>query len=190
MRILLLLLFISTLAGSFAFAKDKDREDLEYKGLPNWSEFRGFVLEQQREDERLGLSYMISGGLAAVGGVVGYNLAEDPFSRSVYAITSTVGIAAIGLGASYYWTGNEYDSFYYALEHANISIQEKNAILKRYLEKERQWRENRRWIRVATHALIAVANFYSAAQEENSDVKSVFYFLGAANTVMAISYTF
>jgi hypothetical protein len=165
-------------------------DESHYQGLPEWSQFKQFIREQQEEDERLGLSYMISGGLAAVGGVIGYDLSNDPLSRSVYALTSTVGIAAIGLGASHYWTGNEYDSFFFALEHSNISVQEKNRILQKYLEKEHDKREARRWIRVVTHSLIAVANFYSASREPNGDVKPVFIFLGTVNTVLAISYSF
>ncbi|WP_413580768.1 hypothetical protein [Bdellovibrio sp. HCB288] len=161
-----------------------------YAGLPEWSDFREFVKQQQEEDERMGISYMISGGIAAVGGVVGYDLSNDPLSRSVYALTSTVGIAAIGLGASYYWTGNEYDSFYFALENSSISLQEKNRILQRFLERERDKRESRRWIRVVTHSLIAAANFYSASRETNGDVKPVFVFLGTVNTVLAVSYAF
>lgn len=169
-----------------AFMSDENH----YQGLPEWSQFKQFIREQEEEDERLGLSYMISGGIAAVGGVIGYDLSDDPLSRSVYALTSTVGIAAIGLGASHYWTGNEYDSFFYALEHSNISVQEKNRILQKYLEKEHDKREARRWIRVVTHSLIAVANFYSASRETNGDVKPVFIFLGTVNTVLAISYSF
>lgn len=184
--ILIALAALMTSLPAHAFMNDEG----QYQGLPEWSQFGQFVKEQKEQDERLGLSYMISGGIAAVGGVAGYDLSSDPLSRSVYAITSTVGIAAIGLGASYYWTGNEYDSFFYALEHSNISIQEKNRILQRYLEKEQEKREARRWIRVVTHSLIAVANFYSASRETNGDVKPVFIFLGTVNTVLAVSYAF
>ncbi|WP_142699467.1 hypothetical protein [Bdellovibrio sp. ZAP7] len=189
MRSLILTLLILTTCFAMQ-ANAYMSDDNHYQGLPEWSEFRQFIKEQQEEDERLGLSYMISGGIAAVGGVIGYDLSNDPLSRSVYALTSTVGIAAIGLGASHYWTGNEYDSFFYALENSNISVQEKNRILQKYLEKEHDKREARRWIRVVTHSLIAVANFYSASRETNGDVKPIFVFLGTVNTVLAISYSF
>ncbi|WP_413560452.1 hypothetical protein [Bdellovibrio sp. HCB209] len=185
-----LLLVLSFIVFTTSQAQAFMSGDAHYQGLPEWSQFGKFVKEQQEEDERLGLSYMISGGIAAIGGVVGYDQSEDALSRSVYAITSTVGIAAIGLGASHYWTGNEYDSFFYALEHSNISAQEKNRILQRYLEKEKEKRESRRWIRVVTHSLIAIANFYSASRETNGDVKPVFVFLGTVNTVLAVSYSF
>lgn len=167
----------------------KERQSY-YDGGAQWKEFKEFVIDQRVEDEKLGLSYMISGAVATVGGVYGYYAAEEVFSRSMFAITSTIGIAAIGLGASYYWTGNEYDSFYYALEGSGLSVTERNKILQRYLEKEKAERENRKWIRVATHALIAAVNFYGASQESNNDAKAIFLFLGGANAVLAVSYGF
>lgn len=186
MRLILFSAFILFLScASWAFERE-----VSYDGTAQWNEFRHFVLEQQKEDERVGLGYMISGAVAAVGGSIGYHQSEEVFSRTVFAITSNVGLAAIGLGATYYWTGNEVDSFFYAIDGSSLSLAEKNEVLQRYLSKERQEKENRRWIRVATHALIAVANLYSASQEESSEVRSVFYFLGGANALLAISYSF
>ncbi|WII72296.1 hypothetical protein QJS83_00250 [Bdellovibrio sp. 22V] len=164
--------------------------EVSYDGSPNWNEFRHFVLEQQYEDEKMGLAYMISGAVAAVGGTIGYYQSEELFSRTIFAITSNVGLAAMGLGASYYWTGNEVDSFFYAIDGSSLSLAEKNEVLQRYLFKDREEKRKRRWIRVATYALIAAANFYSASREESADLRSVFYFLGGANTVLAISYSF
>ncbi|HEX7673067.1 MAG TPA: hypothetical protein VF412_02795 [Bdellovibrio sp.] len=187
--IIRLLLCLTFLSAGIAQAKDKERPD-HYDGAPQWAEFKQFVLEQREQDETLGLSYMISGAIATVGGIYGYYAAEEVFSRSMFAVTSTLGIAAIGLGATYYFTGNEYDSFYYSLEGSGLSLEQRNRVLKRYLEKEKQERENRKWIRVATHALIAAVNIYSATRETNPDARSIFYFLGGANAVLAVSYSF
>lgn len=175
--------------ASFAGSHTKEKS-ASYEGQAQWSDFKQFVLERQEEDEKLGLSYMISGAIATVGGAYGYYAADEVFSRTMFAITSTIGIAAIGVGASYYWTGNEYDSFFYALDKSTISMVEKNRILQRYLEKERQKQEQRKWIRVATHALIAAVNIYSAARETDHDAKAVFAFLGGANAVLAVAYSF
>lgn len=164
--------------------------DSSYGGPAQWTEFREYVVQQQEENERVGLGYMISGAVAAVGGGVGYYQSEEVFSRTIFAITSNVGLMAIGWGATQYWTSSELDTFFYAIEGSSLSAAEKNEVLQRYLYKERKENERRRWIRVATHALIAVANLYSASQEQNSEVRSVFYFLGGANTLLAISYSF
>jgi len=180
-----LIFFCTLLIAATAHSKEG-----YYDGAAEWKDFKTFVQQQQQEDETLGLSYMISGGVATIGGVYGYYAAEDIFSRGMFAITSTLGIAAIGLGASYYWTGNEYDSFYYALEGSKLTLAERNQVLERYLEKEKHERENRRWIRVATHALIAAVNFYSASRETNGDARAIFMFLGGTNAILAVTYAF
>ena len=167
-----------------------ESEVSEFKGPAQWKEFREFVLEEQRRDEERGLSYMISGGIAALGGTVAYHSADEAFSRAMYAVTANIGIAAVGLGASYYWTGNENDSFYHAIEGSSLSLKQKNEVLERYLWRQRQERDHKRWIQAATHALVAAVNLYSAHQEQNEDIQSVFYFLGGANAIIALTYAF
>lgn len=183
----LFLILSVVLFGMQSFAQERE---LNYQGTANWNEFRKYVLHQREEDEKKGLGYIVSGTVAAVGGTIGFYQANEVFSRTVFAITSNIGLAAIGLGASYYWTGSNVDSFFYAIDGSTLSLAQRNEVLQRYLEKEQESRETRRWIRVATYSLIALANFYSASQEKSADVQSVFYFLGGANALLAISYSF
>lgn len=182
-------LLISALCFSSLCARAFE-SDFSYQGEAQWTEFRDFALKQQEENEKLGQAYVISGALAAIGGSVGYYQSEEVLSRTIFAITSNLGIAAIGLGASYLWTGSQVDSFFYALDGSSLSLREKNEVLQRYLYKERKEKEHRRWIRVATHTLIAALNIYTASQETSSEVRSVFYFLGGANALLALTYSF
>lgn len=175
--------FVSSLTWAF-------ETDLTYHGEAQWNEFRQFALKQQDENEKLGQAFIISGVLATIGGSVGYYQSEELLSRTIFAITSNLGIAAIGLGASYLWTGSPVDSFFYAIDGSSLSLQEKNEVLRRYLYKEHKENEHRRWIKVATHALIAALNIYTATQETSSEVRSVFYFLGGVNILLAVSYSF
>lgn len=162
----------------------------DYRGPMEWSEFQDYVLHQQKEEERLGTAYMISGALAVIGGTVGYTESDDMFSRTIFALTSNIGIAGLGLGATYYFTDSSLDSFFYAVNGANLSLSEKNELLQRYLRKEREERERRNWIRVTTHALLAAANLYSGSREESGEARSFLYFLGGANAVLAVTYSF
>lgn len=166
------------------------KREVAYQGAANWTEFRQHVLHQQQEDERAGVAYMISGAVAAIGGTIAYQQSEEIFSRTIFAITSNLGLAAIGLGATYYWTGNELDSFFYAIEGSSLSLAERNEVLQRFLFKQQEEKRKAKWIRVATHALLAAANIYGATQEENKEISSVFYFLGGANALLAVTYTF
>ncbi len=166
------------------------QSESDFSGQASWIEYKAYMAVEKERHRDVGLSYLISGSIATVGGLIAYEAASDSLSRVLYAVTANVGIAAIGLGATYYWTSSEEEIFYDTLEGSSLNLQQKNELLARYLQKQRQQRDSRRWIQVATHALIAAANFYSAAQEENADVRSIFYFLGGANTALAISYSF
>ena len=181
----ILLIFFS----SFSFAK-VDRDELMYQGNSNWLEFKQFMEQRQEEDQKLGVSYLLSGALATVGGVVGYYSSEDAFSRGIYALSQSIGVAALGYGASYMWIGNEYNSFFYAVDGARLSPQQKNELLHRFLEREQLQRERQRWIKIATHSVIAAVNLYSATREEDKNIKTVFQFLAAANVVIALTYSF
>lgn len=164
--------------------------DLAYEGPVNWDSFHKYMNEKQKEDRLTGVSYIISGTVATIGGVVGYYNSDDSFSRGVYAIAQSVGVAAIGYGANRYWNGNEYNSFFYAVEGAKLSSAQKVELLKRFLEKENEERAKTRWIKIATHSLIAVVNLYSAGREDDKNVRGVLSFLAGTNAVIAFSYAF
>lgn len=185
----LVLIFMMILSVS-AFADETTPADTQYGGPVQWNSFQQYMQERQEEDRVRGMSYMISGAIATIGGVAGYYNSEDSFSRGLYAIAQSVGVAAIGYGANSYWNGNEYNSFYYAVEGAHLTSAQKAELLQRFLEKEKDERRRSRWIKVATHSLIAVANLYSASHESDRNVRGVLNFLAGTNAVIAFSYAF
>jgi hypothetical protein len=189
-----LMIFLFTLVSFMGFAAKAGNltSDFEgdYEGAAHWESFHKYMEERQEEDRIKGLSYIISGAIATVGGAVGYDNSEDSFSRGVYVIAQSVGVAAIGYGSNTYWNGNEYNSFFYAVEGAPLSPSQKATLLHRFLEKEKQERRKSRWIKIATHSLIAVANLYSASHEEDSSVRGVLNFLAGTNAIIAFSYAF
>ena len=86
--------------------------------------------------------------------------------------------------------GNEYTSFYKAVDGSKLSPIQKTDILKRFLDQEKAENNRRRWIKVATHALIAASNFYSASRDDDKNIKGVLNFLGAMNVAIAVTYSF
>lgn len=184
-KFFLLFLSLTLLTPSLSFA-----DEMSYDGPPSWQNFDDFMKQREQEDEITGLSYLISGAIATVGGSVGYYGSSDTFSRGAYAITQSVGVAALGYGATIYFNGNEYDSFYRAVRDSSLSSAQKNEVLQRFLANEKEQHDRARWIRVATHTLLAALNFYSAAHEKDKDVRNIFQFLGGVNAVIAVSYAF
>lgn len=165
-------------------------DDMLYDGPAEWSSFNKFMEKKAEEDQIEGVSYMISGIVATVGGSVGYYSSQDSFSRGLYAVAQSVGVAAIGYGATYYFVGNEYTSFYKAVDGSHLTPLQKTEVLKRFLDQEKAENNRRRWIKVVTHSLIAVSNFYSASRDEDRNIKGILNFLGAINVAIAITYSF
>ena len=187
-KLLVLLMAVFTLGAGTAKAYTSDVG--YYDGPVSWDAFHKYMNQKQKEDRVTGLSYMISGTVATLGGVAGYYNSDDSFSRGVYAIAQSVGVAAIGYGANKYWNGNEYNSFFYAVEGTSLTSAQKVELLKRFLAKESEEREKTRWIKIATHSLIAAVNLYSASREDDKNVRGVLNFLAGTNAVIAFSYAF
>lgn len=173
------------LNSASAFASDE-----EYLGPVKWDSFHNYMEERNEQDRVRGISYMVSGTIAAVGGVMGYNSSTESLSRGVYVIAQSVGVAAIGYGANTYWIGNEYNSFYYAVQGSSLSSEQKAELLHRFLERENDQRRKSTWIKVATHSFIAIANLYSASHEDDKTVRGVLHLLAGTNAVIAFSYAF
>ncbi|WP_413288505.1 hypothetical protein [Bdellovibrio sp. HCB337] len=186
LMVLLLVLFSLCRLQAHAYSSDLNY----YEGPAQWDSFNKYMRERQKEDRVTGMSYMISGAIATLGGVAGYYNSDDSFSRGVYAIAQSVGVAAVGYGANRYWNGNEYNSFYYAVEGAPLTSAQKAELLRRFLEKEKEERNKTRWIKIATHSLIAAVNLYSASREEDKNVRGVLNFLAGTNAIIAFSYAF
>lgn len=180
-------LIIGVLSGHPAQA---DEMQVEYRGPSDWSEFDRCMKARALDDERTGMSYILSGTLAALGGIAGYRASDDPANRGIYALTQSVGFSALGYGAAVYLNGNNYNSFYRALRDAPLTAFQKTEILERFLREEKRRRENTRWIRVGTHSVLALVNLMSVPDEKDEGVRRVLQFLGGVNAVFALSYAF
>jgi hypothetical protein len=176
-----------TIAASTAHATSTEDS---YVGIPEWKPFQKYMEVRQEDDRVLGASYLISGTVATLGGMLGYYASEDPFSRGVYAVAQSVGVAAIGYGASEYWIGNEYNSFYHAVDGSSLTMAQKGELLQRFLERDQEVRQRTRWIKVITHSLVAAVNLYNSTHESDKNVRGVLQFLGGTNAIIATSYAF
>lgn len=150
------------------------------------------LFEQQRTRETLeGKSYLISGGIALIGGLVGNSVTGDPFEKAVYAVFQTIGVASIGYGAFKIQVGREEAPIFEALAKSHhLSPEQKYKFLMTYRSEleSRAQKENK--IKAITHGLISLLNIVSAGQQSTEGVKGALYFLGTANMLAAISYTF
>ncbi|MEQ1879070.1 MAG: hypothetical protein ABL958_20690 [Bdellovibrionia bacterium] len=163
----------------------------QFNGEPRWDNFSGFINEQSEKDRKLGIAYMVSGAAAIVGGTLGYQQTEDPFARTVFTVSQSMGIAAIGYGTFLMEIGHEDRAFHQAvLDTTSLSPQQKDELLGHYLREKRTFEKRARLIRAFTHGFIAALNFYNGSKQKDSNLQSVHYFIGGINLVAAVSFSF
>lgn len=170
-------------------AKEPPRLALELQ-TDDWKGFEEFIKETDRQDKVDGYSYLISGTLASVGGLVGFYSSTDTFAKAVYSISQTIGVGAIGFGGYKLFVGNENRVFYKALRSSNLSPGDRDLLLFNYRLQKGAEEARIRKVKALTHGAIALLNLYNAMRETHDDLKTALYFIGAVNFFAAISFTF
>lgn len=155
-----------------------------------WQDFARDVRRTEREDFRNGLSYIISGSLALVGGLAGSGITHDPVERGIYTFFQTIGIASIGYGAYTWRIGGEERSLYTTLQQSHLTPEQRTNFLRAHALQKRTRDRRERIIKAVTHGLIAGLNIYNATQQQQDSIKTGLYFIGGVNLLAAISYTF
>ena len=156
----------------------------------DWSSFEAAMVQARLEDREVGMSYLISGGLVALGGMLGAQTANDSTSKFVFGLSESLGVAGMGYGIAKLSYGNEYNSVYDAIRASHLSDQQKNSLVRVYLEKEKEKREAIKRVSFVTHLLLTAVNLYAASQEKDANSKTFFQFFAGANLALALAYTF
>lgn len=156
-----------------------------------WKEILKTQEQEKQIDRTNGLSYIISGGIALVGGLAGANITDDPLEKGVYSLFQTIGIASMGYGAFKWKVGDERRLMINSLaKDKNLNPEQKFSFYTTYYLEKSKIEKNDRAIRAITHGLIAALNFYNGSQQQQGGVKNTLYFIGGANLLAAISFTF
>lgn len=183
---LLMLFFTLVLTiNAYALASEKTAASNSIK----WDQFSKITEDQIKNDYKNGLSYVLSGSMALVGGIVGEKIAVDSLEKGVYTIIQTIGIASIGYGAYTWKIGSNERNLFQILNSTSLTQEQKSQVIKSYYIQKRITDENERFIKAVTHALIATLNFYSASSQSNSSVKSGLNFIGGVNLLAALSFS-
>ncbi len=156
----------------------------------DWEDFYKQVEIQKRRDKKQGLSYIISGSLALLGGLAGATTTDDMAEKGIYTIFQTLGVASIGYGAYQSELGGEERALQKALSETDLSNEQRSQFLKNYIREQKYREKNDHRIRAITHGLIAALNFYSASQQTQSSLKGTLLFIGFVNTLAVASYSF
>ncbi len=159
-------------------------------GVSDWDYFEKTMKEQKRRDFDRGLSYVISGSLALVGGLAGSNATQDSVEKGVYTVFETIGISSVGYGAYTMQIGSEERELFEVLSNSRLTADQKTEFLHSYYYHRMQTEKKERVIKALTHALIAGLNLYSASQQQQATIKTGLFFIGGVNLLAALSFTF
>ena len=175
---------------AYAVSETSTAPDVPVEINMGWTRFESSVVHHERSDYLNGISYIISGTVAVVGGFVGQSISQDPLEKGVYTVFQTIGIASIGYGA-YTWKLGDDDRFLYeTLKDSSLGIEERNSVLKSYYQQKKSREKSERAIKAVTHGLIAALNLYSATQQSKGPVQNALFFVGGVNLLAAVSFSF
>jgi len=172
---------------SFARVHDDDKE------LRENTDWKGFDLAMQEAEIRErheGWAYIASGTLITIGSFIGSERTDDTGSKFILGVAESLGVAGVGYGVAKISFGNDYNSFYEALRHTSLTESQRNELVKRYLEEEREKREVVRRTQMIAHLVVGAMNLYSASREQDETSKNFFGLLAGVNFALALSYTF
>lgn len=165
------------------------RSELDAK--PTWDNFQKVIIEQKKRNEQEGLAYVISGGIAFVGGIVGYQRSNDLFAKGAYALSQSLGVAAVGYGAHESLIGSQERLIYDTLNADHfLNPAQRDQFVKIYFDLEAKKNRETQRIAALTHGLLAGLNLYNGVQATHEDLRSTLYFIAVINVIACVTYSF
>ena len=154
-----------------------------------WLKFESKMLGQKETDKIDGISQILSGSLALVGGIYGGTVTQDPIEKAVYTVFQSVGVASVGFGVYQWRVGGEERKLHQILKTSHwMSDEQKGLFLTTYDLESAHTTKQISNIRGLTHGLIALLNFYNGSQQQNPSVKNSLFFIGGVNAIASLSF--
>jgi hypothetical protein len=172
---ILILLFIGFGPQSYAMAE-------------SFNEFSVRAKSESDIKSNDGLSYMLSGGLALVGGGYGFSQSEKPVEKGFYSIAQSLGLLAIGYGAEAYFLKHDDEIFIQVLNSADLTREQKDRMVESYLKEKRDREEDMKWIRRTTFGLAGALNIIYAGQTKDSTLRGFLYLTAGLQLVWAFTF--
>jgi len=187
--LMIITMILSAGCPAWAFPNDRERSK-EIEDAGSWKAFDEAMARVREKDRETGWSYVISGSLIAVGGVIGAQTSVDSSSKLIFGLSQSLGIIGIGYGVGKLTYGHEFNSFYESVKATPLTPEQRDSLVQRYLKEEKEKRDAIRKIALYTEIASAALNFYSASRESDQTTKRVLQFLGGVNVALAVAYTF
>lgn len=194
MKLICLILFFLTVlsqnieASEHAFKVEIHSQSKEESA---WNVLNEKADRIENERSNRGWGYVFSGAVATAISVPAYFLSQDVFSKAVFSIGQTLGVAAVGYGGYLISVNDELASFRQIVRSVpEVTLHAREALARQYLIKNGETVRKVRRIRIITHGLTAGLNFTNAFTSSNAELKNSLYFLGGINLLAVIGLAF
>jgi hypothetical protein len=156
-----------------------------------WPAFDNKMKLASEKEYRDGWAYIISGAVGFFGGVAAQTATNDPLEKGVFVLSQSIGLAAIGYGATLWKNGGPDRMIYNTLRDTpGLTVDQRTAVLRSYESHSLANKRREGYIKAITYGLIGALNLYNASQIQDSTVRNGLYFIGGVNLFAAVSYTF
>lgn len=134
-----------------------------------------------------GWSYIISGGIVLGLSIPGYFLSDEIFSKAIYSLGQTLGVASLGFGFYQLWIDDELIRFHRLLkETPGLSAQNRNALAQRFISSLGEQARRGRSVRALSHTLTAGLNVMNAFTTDAKDLRVALLFIGSINALAGV----
>jgi hypothetical protein len=153
-----------------------------------YKEFNERVNAESQSKRTDGFGYLVSGGIALVGGSYGWSQSKSSVEKGFYSIAQSMGILAIGYGAEAYFLKQDDEIFLTVLSSTELSRAQKDKMVESYLRERKEREESVVWIRRVTFGLAGVLSAVNAAQTKDQTLQNILYV--SAGVQLAWAFTF
>ena len=154
----------------------------------SYTEFSVRVKAESEVKRTDGLSYMLSGGLALVGGGIGWGNSRNSVEKGFYSIAQSLGLLAIGYGAEAYYLKQDDEIFLQVLSSVELTRAQKDRMVEAYLLERKEREENVVWIRRTTLGLSGLLNLIYAKQSKDQTLQNFLYVTAGVQLVWAFTF--
>lgn len=154
----------------------------------SYTDFAERVKIESELKKNEGLSYMLSGGVALIGGGYGWSHGEKSVEKGFYSLAQSLGILAIGFGAESYFLRGDDELFLQVLSSVDLTQVQKDRMVESYLKEKRQKEEDIQWIRRTTFGLAGLLNIIYAGQAKDSTLQNFLYVTAGVQLAWAFSF--
>lgn len=157
-----------------------------------WAESYTEFYQRVKSDSELarkdGISYLISGGIALIGGGYGWAHSKKSVEKGFYSLAQSLGLLAIGYGAESYFLKHDDEIFLQVLSSTELTRMQKDRMVESYIKEKKEREKDILMIRRTTFGLAGLLNIIYAAKTKDQTLQNFLYMTAGVQLVWAFTF--